>query len=326
MNDRPTTPQALRPEFTPKVAAWLNAGQTVNLYAPAGQGMSRLIDDLRAWRPEGVRMARINMKSCASSFSEFLRTLADALGLQAAEGDDCRVLVNRFLDQKTAERLWLCLERFDALADARVEGTSVDVEGYDIHFLNYLNHLRNQERIGLLICSAQPVRTRELYIGGRPVSGSKLEFSRRVHLPDLSQEEIRAELVRTFPALSSQAVALLEDLVSAIFRHRQPAAFLHYLCQQEVDPTLTRETLQKRLKTWRKDFDHQSTPGIDQRIGRLERLTRRWAERLGRLLGIGYLWQHLGQKLKIALGLIVSALAAWQWGEKIWNFLTALFK
>lgn len=328
MNDRLTTPKVLRPEFTSKVAAWLREGQTVNLYASAGQGMSRLIDDLQALHPEGVRMVRINMKSCAGSFSGFLQTLADALDLQAAAGDDCRVLINRFLGPKTAEQLWLCLERFDALADARVDGTAVDVQGYDICFLNYLNHLRNQERIGLLICSARPVRTCELYIGGRPVSGSKLEFSRQVPLPTLSHGEIRAELVHTFPALSSQAVALLEDLVAAIFQHRQPAAFLHYLCQQEmIDPTLTREALQRGLKTWQQGFDRQRTPGIDQRIGRLESATRRWADRLGRLLGIGYLWQRLGKKLKITLGSIIAiAFAAWQWGAKIWNFLSALLK
>lgn len=316
----------LRPRFTEKVARLLQSGKTINIHGKKGQGMTRLLDDLAQCLPQDTRMVRIDMKSCAGSFEAFLATLADDLGLPDQDGRDLRTLLSRFLDS-TSQKLWLCLHHFDALSRVKVDNSAVDIDGYNINFLNFLNHLRNNSRVALLVCSDKPVPVRELYIGGRPVSGSKLEFSLVLPLPVLATAEIAEALKHTFPDLARpEKDDILGHLSMTIFRHEMPVPFLEFVCAQEYAADWSNNEMKQKISEWKREFETNCTPTLPKRIGNLLRTSRFWAEQLGRVTGIALLWQRMGTSLKVTLGILVALAAALlHWGSTVWNVISQWF-
>lgn len=332
MNPPTRFANALRPVFTEKVQGWLNLGKSINIFAESGQGLPRLAENLQAACPDDARFVRINMKSCAASYAEFLQALADGLDCQKADGQDIRSMVNNALDTMP-KKLWLCLEHFDRLADAQVEGKNVDTSGYDIYFLNYLNSLSNNTRVSLLVCSQLAVVAQELYIGGKRVSGSRLEFSERCQLPKLTFTEIEAALFRRMSdsvdktAIFKKKPPFFSALIAAISDHAETADFAEFIADQPIRADWTMAKFDALLASWKRAFDQQSRPTIDRRLGSWEKWSRRCIDRVDRALGIGRLWRRASLRVKIAvLAATPAALAVWHYWEYCYTYISSLFQ
>ncbi len=322
---------ALRPAFTEKVIGWLERGKSVNVFGDEGQGIGRLAEDLAKNTPAPVRFHRFNMKGYADSCADFLQAVADALGIQKSAGDDIRGLLNNFLDTLPGT-LWLCLEHFDRLAERQVDGKNVDAAGYDIHFLNYLNSLSNNPRVSLLVCSRLEIRATELYVGGKAVSGSRLEFSERVALPDLTFQEIEQYLERRMPdsplktGLFAEKPPFYALLIREIDAHKASVPFAEFLADKPIDPKWSVKEFDGFLKIWKKDYAQSHAPTIDRRIGHFEKWMRRLKHRVNRVFGIGETGGAIFKKLKLAAVLLApTGLAIWKWGEQFWAWICSHF-
>lgn len=321
----------LRPAFTEKVIAWLNTCKSINVFGAEGQGVQRLTEDIALGCPPAVKYIRLSMRSYADSHAGFLQALADALGLEKTNDADIRLLINNYLSTNK-QNIWLCLEHFDRLADKQVDDKRVDTQGYDIHFLNYLNSLHNNPRISLLICSRLEIRAQELYIGGKTVHGSKLEFSERVSLPGLTITEIEVFFKRAIPdsaektRLFEQKPPFYNELIMEFVAHPESVGFAAWVADQPIDPTWNLDAFHARLRFWKSEYARLHARTIDRKIGGFEKDSRRWLYRAGRMLGIGKMWRSIGAKMKIAIGLIGTlALGGWRWGEHLWAFISAYF-
>lgn len=331
MNPSAFPNDCLRPAFTEKALGWLQRGKAVNIFGDEGKGIGRLAEDLALGCPPEARFVRLSMKSFAYSYADFLQALADALGIDKAPDADIRLLLNNFLASNNRQ-LWLCLEHFDRLADKEVDNKPVDDKGYDIHFLNYLNSLHNDPRVSLLVCSRREIRAQELYIGGKTVSGSRLEFSERVALPDLTFAEIEAYLYRSMPdsvqktTLFKKKPAFFTTLITEIDAHSESAYFADFVAGQAIDPAWDLNSFQERLRFWKKEYTRLHAPTFDRRLGRFEKGSRHLMDRTGRMLGITKMWRSIGLKMKLAIAALASiALGGLKWGEQVWIFISNLF-
>lgn len=331
MNPTDNLSNALRPAFTEKTLGWLAQGKTINVFGEEGQGIGRLVDDLATNCPSAVQFVRLSMRSFADSYAGFLQALADALDITLAPSADIRIVLTNFLGA-SKRKLWLCLEHFDRLADQQVNNKLVDTQGYDLHFLNYLNSLKNTSRVSLLVCSRREIRAQELYIGGKPVPGSKLEFSEREPLPTLTFAEIEACLAQRAPD-SPQKTALFATkppfytlLVTEIHAHPKAADFAYFVAAQPIDPTWDMNAFQERLLFWKKQFTKQHAPTLDRQFGHVEKWSRLWLRRAGRVLNIGKIWNKIGLTMKITFILLTSlALGGWKWLAQAWAFIASFF-
>ncbi|MEO6039833.1 MAG: hypothetical protein ABIQ93_15570, partial [Saprospiraceae bacterium] len=194
------------------------------------------------------------------------------------------------------------------------------------------NSLHNNPRISLLVCSRKAIDAQELYIGGKAVSGSRLEFSERVPLSDLTFAEIEAYLERRMPdsaqkiALFTQKPSFYTPLITEIDAHPECIGFAEFVAEQSIDPTWNFDAFQERLRFWKKEYTRLHTRTFDRKLGHIEQETRRWKHRTDRFLGLSKLWRSIGLKMKIALALLVSlALGGWKWMEQGWAFASSFF-
>jgi len=332
MNPPTSYSNCLRPAFTEKVIDWLERGKAINIVGDEGQGIGRLVEDLSKGCPPTVRFVRLSMRAFADSYAGFLQALADALGIQETPGEDIRLLLNNFL-ATGGQQLWLCLEHFDRLSEKHVDGKTVDTPGYDIHFLNYLNSLHNNSRVSLLVCSRREIRAQELYIGGKAVSGSRLEFSERVSLPDLTFAEIEAYLVRRMPdsvyktAFFQQKPPFYTEFITEIDAHPDSVAFTDFVAGREIKPDWSLDEFRELLRFWKSEYSRLHAPTFDRRLGHFEKGSKLWLYRAGRMLGIGRIWRSIGLKMKLALALLTSmALGGWRYVEQTMSFIFDLFQ
>lgn len=329
MNQIP--PDCLRPVFTEKIARLLADGRAVNVYGQEGHGLGRLVDDLKRCCPDTVRFVRLSMRSYADSYDGFLMALYDALRIQNAEGLDLRSALNGFLDIP-GNRLWLCIEYFDRLADEQVGNKAVDAQGYDLHFLNYLNSLNNRPNAALLFTSEKEIRTRELYIGGKRVRGSRLDVAQRHPLESLTFAEIEAQLQRSMPPSAAVAAffqnqpAFFAPLVSEIAAHSASLFFLEHIAAKiPTEPDTPLDRFQELLRFWKNDYAARHAKSTDLLLNDMERGTRRWLDRTTRALGIGKMLRAINTnvgRIATILGLILLGL--YQWGERVWGWLSHL--
>jgi hypothetical protein len=317
----------LRPDFTRKVAGWLEKGYAVNIYGTEDKGIHRLVDDLGGIVPEGTRFIPLNMKGLAYSYTDFISSLASGLGLDGGTTSDVKSVISNYLS-RTSGMLWLCITHFEQLAEKQVEGKPVDVSGYDIHFLNYLNSLRNTQQVALLICSNQLVKNQELYVGGQKVNGSRIEFSERHALPDLSFTETEDYLLSRMDETIAQQIRedrpiYLDELIVELNGYAQSIGLTEFIANQKLDPKWDRREFKTYFNYWKKAFRKNHSASIDRKIGQFERETNKWYNRLGRLLGIGKIWGRMHTRLKILIG-ILAAIAAglYKYGEQLFNFIS----
>jgi hypothetical protein len=313
----------LRPTFTEKVQNWLLKGQLINIYGTEAQGIHRLVDGLKQHEPEYALFLRFNMKGYADSYQDFLTAVADGLGLPTATSTDLRSLINNYLGSMP-DKLWLCLEHFDRLADRQVDGKDVDRAGYDIHFLNYLNSLKNNPQVSLIICSNRMVGSQELHIGGRAVTGSRLDFTEKPALPALTIKELENYLLLRLPAgetreaFAAQKPSYYNLLIKKLHEHPATVPFLEFLADQQLEPDWGTERFLVAWRQWEQEYNRNHSPSLDRRLGTWEKIAKTISGRLGRMLGIGKLWQASSKQAKLLIGLITSAaVALWQWWEEL---------
>jgi hypothetical protein len=322
----------LRPDFTGKVAQLLDKSRTVNVFGEEGHGLGRLVDDLAHCCPDEARFIRLNMKSFADSYEGFLQALGDALDVRESENRDLRTTINRFLTD-TESRIWLCIENFDRLASKLTGDKSVDVEGYNIHFLNYINGLNNNPRVSLLLTSRREIATQELYIGGKRVRGSRLDIGQRLSLEDLTFTEIENHLQGALPVAASKKARPLKQLpffailVTEIAAHPEPFYFLEFIAHKiPTDPATPSDELQSLMRHWKKDYAGKHSRSTDLLISDLEHDAGRWLDRASRLLGISKVIRSINTRIALILGIIGSVFwGIYQYGERLWHWLAPLF-
>ncbi|MBL7797816.1 MAG: hypothetical protein JNJ90_15075 [Saprospiraceae bacterium] len=331
MNQIP--PDCLRPAFTERVSRLLAEGRPVNVYGKEGHGLVHLVDDLKRYCPEPVQFVRLSMRSYAGSYDGFLMALCDALHIPTgAEKPDFRSTINRFLEQP-GNRLWLCLEHFDRLADEQVDNKAVDVQGYDSHFLNYLNSLNNNPNVSLLLTSEHEIATRELYVGGKRVRGSQLDIARRYPLERLTLAEIEAHLQRCMPTSEATSAffqnqpTFFTSLVTEIDAHPAPLFFLEHIASKiptGLDTPL--ERYHELMQFWKEDYDANHAKSTDLLIHDAELKVRRWLDRTKRVLGISKILRAINTKAGMTIAIIGSILyGLYQWGQQAWDWVSALF-
>lgn len=323
--------QVLRPQLTKTILDLLADGKSVNVFGEEGQGLNRLVDDLVKLKPADAQLVRLSMKSYAHSYSGFAADLRRQLGSAAVENSDESIAtaVNRFVERPNVSILWLVIEHFDRLTEKPAANESVDTEGYNRAFLDYLNSFRNNTKIRLLFTSTHQIKTQELYVGGARVSGSRLELSAYKDLPPLLSEDIKAELgwrcaFVAPPYWESPEGLYLWGILNA---HPQAYLFLDFVADRlEPSDKTDFKTFEQLIAKWKSDFDKQNAPNLDKRLGHLEAWSNRFLERTTRFLGISKIWKKINTKIgRIAVILAGFGALAYSWGEKMYNFVMAFF-
>jgi hypothetical protein len=321
--------ETLRPRFTEQVAGYLSLLKSCNIYGSDGKGMQRLIEDLSATCPANTQFVHIPMRAYADSFSAFLMALSNALGIEADSGiTDIRLLIETYLKKPECKNIWLCLSHFDRLEAATVDAKTVDVDGYNLNFLNYLNAISsNPNKIGLLVCSDKQVKTVELYIGGSLVRGSRLEFSQKLALSELTLEEIEAYLFLRMPndpkkaSFFKKKPSFFPSLLTEIYNHPEPVPFVEYIATQPVWNLRDMNAFDQALAHWKKEYSLAHRSSLGTQISTLERWTRKLKHNSGRVFNLFKIWNALHLRWKIAITAITTlAIAYWQMGEKILAF------
>ncbi len=315
----------LRPTFAEKLIGWLQRGKAINVIGDEGQGMQRLHEDVAEGCPPTVRFIPLSMRSYADSYAGFLQALSDALGIERTADADIRLVLNNFL-HTSSQNIWLCLEHFDRLADKQVDNKPVDDKGYDIHFLNYLNSLHNNPRVSLLVCSRREIRAQELYIGGKAVSGSRLEFSEREKLPDLTFAEIEAYFERRLPntaykaAFFQQKPIFYTELITEIDAHPESVGFADLVAGQNIDPNWSLDGFRERLRFWKEEYTRLHARTIGNKLIQIEKGSLRWLSHVRKLRRIGNIWRLIF----LILGLIgMQLFGGWKWlAEHVWPFIS----
>jgi hypothetical protein len=266
------------------------------------------------------------MRAYAHDYQTFITALYHALDVQLSEKPTIADALQKFKNQFPKHFIWLTIEHFDRLTDKPAPQEKVDNNGFDINFLNHLNALRNDAKVALLVTSARIIKTEELYIGGKHLKGSRLEFSTAKPLPNLNFEEIKTLIEQK---TGGQFVASPEGkyLVGQIAAHAKAFDFWEFIADKlDGDSSNDLHYFEKQIKAWKKDFERQHNTSIDSKINTLEKFLLRWLNRLDRLLKITKLLRAINTKI----GRIIAAMVAiggvwWQWGENIWNFFKPFF-
>jgi hypothetical protein len=323
-------PSALRPSFTKKIANYLHNGFKVNVYSSETQGLRQLIDDLEQNCPSDVKFLRINMRSHVHSFTSYLLALSDALKLPNPEQYNLRSALLEYLDQHPGQKLQLCLENFDQLCEERVGDQAVDKLGYNLDFLTHLNSFGNNPRIALLFSSTRKLDTRELYIGGTRVSGSRIDVKHQELLPRLNFTEIENHLLHLVP---DEVATVLQEkppfytlLITHIANHPDPADFMGFIASSiPADAGLSNADFEQYLAHWQQEYKMQQRFSTDLRLNKFGRWVKHQLRRLLRLVGIS---KDLSTAAKIIRGLVTVGLVSipfWEKVQQLWSWVFSLF-
>lgn len=316
----------LRPNFTDTIFEEMKLGKSINVHGDEGQGLSRLTEDLQGLAKQNIRFVRLSMRAYAHDYQTFIAAFYHALEVTLREKPNIADALQQFKTQSPTHFVWLVIEHFDRLTDKPTQQEKVDNNGFDIHFLNHLNALRNDGKVALLVTSARLIRTTELYIGGEHVKGSRLEFSTVKPLPNLNFDEIKTLIAQK---TNAQFVLSPEGkyLIGQIAAHPKAFDFWEFIADKlDGDSSNHLHYFENQIKAWKNDFENQNNPSINLKINQLEKWLHRWKDRLSRILGI----TKILHAMNTTIGRIIAAItllggAWWQWGENFLNFCKSFF-
>ena len=323
----------LRPAFTQSIANDLKKHKSINVFGKEGQGLNKLVEDLVPHIPENTVWVRISMRSYADSYRGFIKDLARQLKIDVDKSNETiTFLINRYLKENEKD-IWLCLEHFDRLALINTDKL------YDRDFLDYLNSLRNDSNISILLTTEKKLATRGLYLGGGHKKGSLLEVDHQ-QLPDLKSKEIENYL---YTALDGRPKILrylkkekerVNVLIGEIKENSDPFEYLRYLCTNLSDGGNFSD-FNDQIGDLKNKFTKNQTNSIANKISNLEKSmdeakdhTRRISEFTKGLLWLKTQWK--------AILLLLLLLTAFLWKpllsygqplvKNLWAFLQSFFK
>jgi len=266
----------LRPEYTRYLFNQLQKN-SLNIYAPHGQGQLRLLEDLQQLaQVEGDWVFLIKMKSYAESYSGFVQALAKQLIVFMPEIEPKKLLsladIFAILESVEApQRRLFLLHDFDALLD----NPQID-PAYNVDFFNSLNALKNQGH--RLVCITERSHNKsQVFVGGKAHS-SWLDLKSR-ELPHLTYEEVKQELL----SLSFKADHPdLNTLIDAIKQHPQSYQFLDFAFPQLKFSDDKGGEFKRRLKRLHQDFDERECVSVFKKVHKINK----WSQCLAILTGI----------------------------------------
>jgi hypothetical protein len=270
----------LRLDFTQHLIKALDK-QSLNVYAPHGQGQLRLLEDLKITLvKQGDITLLIKMKSYAESYSGFIQALAVQTAQQiptitSDQLTDFSAIITAWDEHAKQQRIVMMLHDFDAILD----NPQID-EAYDISFFDSLNALRNQGR--RLICmTKKPHNQSQVYVDKKVHSNSWLDLE-RIELPLLTYDEIKHAL---FPHNYQLSSADENRLIDTVKKHPQSYQFLVFVQQKLELKDAEHLTLKVRLKRWNKKFVQREKSTAFKGLHRV----RQWTTCLAVITGINQL-------------------------------------
>jgi len=270
----------LHPTFTKYLFNELQKN-SLNIYAPHGQGQLRLLEDLKQLlEAEGDLVFLLKMKSYAESYNGFIQQISNQIVNQLPEIEsqtlssfgDISTVLDKYAEKR---RSVLLLHDFDALLD----NPQID-ESYDVNFFNNLNALKNKSH--RLVCiTERPHNQSQVFVRQKVHSNSWLDL-KRIELPPLSYDEIKQELL-CYKFKSDHAN--FNALIDAIKSHPQSYQFLDFVRQKLMFHDAEGAKFNKRLKKWHKEFSKREKDTVFKGLHRVSK----WSQRLAMLTGINKL-------------------------------------
>jgi hypothetical protein len=256
----------LHPDFTQNVYNKLCNRQSLNVYSDKRKELKRLVEDLKILRPNEIRIIPLSMREHAPNFTAFLHALCGLLNTPVATALDFATAVNHFLDHSESN-IWLILEDFDYLTEQQPAQKAVDKLGYNSDFLNHLNSLRNHAQVALLITSAKQLNTRDLYIAGEVIKGSRLELSYYFELPNLTFLAMKNELMQLNGNLSVCNQFFLSRewawLATEMTKLPEAYSFLQFIAFKiQPESIISLDGFKKQVKKWKESFAQTILPNV----------------------------------------------------------------
>ncbi|WP_299462286.1 hypothetical protein [uncultured Microscilla sp.] len=257
---------SLRPAFTEKIAKTLFLQHTsVNIYGEDGAGKSRLFTDLlkalRLISFDNYRPVFIDFKNHAYAYDDMLLELHKQLGTGSEVPTD---FMSFFEDIEQQNRWYLLFfYHFDAILD----NPKIDT-GFNAHFFDQLNALKNKRNVGLIVTTQQPHRGSYVFAEGKAYSNSWLNLKMEA-IPALTDMQVTIELEKR---LSNDYFQWLhhhpnerKQIEQKIRETPNTYQMLVFLAEQLNAKADEEVKFDERLHKWQKKYDEanseQRTPG-----------------------------------------------------------------
>ena len=269
----------LRPDYTDYLLKKLDKN-SLNIYAPSGQGQLRLLEDLQKLLLErGDWVFLIKMKSYAENYEGFIRRLAIQIEKLAPEfnADSLQSLADIFKildDSATEHRSILLLHDFDVLLD----NAQIDPK-YNEDFFDNLNALKNRGH--RLVCvTERPHNQSQVYIDKKVHGNSWLDL-KRLPLPPLNYEQIKQALLEQDYKSNHRNFSKLVDAIKA---HPQVYQFLEFVYPRLRFAGYDGLSFEERLERLHEEFDRDER---DPKLSLKEvHKANKWIQRLMTVTGL----------------------------------------
>lgn len=313
----------LRPDFTELIFQKLFNGFSGNVYANEGQGKTQLIDDLIIKTSDSAKIVRINMKSYFDSYAGFMRDIGNQIGIATSQAtDEIGVLFTRHIQESTG-KTFLIFDDFDRLFQPGIDPK------FNVDFVNYLNSLRNNRQVGLLLFTQKSISTQGLYFNGKLDSGSKIE-AERITMPPLSMSQIETALLAKSSynndlhqfLKKKKNQHILNLYVSAVYKNKYPYSFLNFIIGK-IDKDISEVTdVEQCLTNWQQTFEKEGRASTSKQIQRFSKGVNSLRFHTNELFTSFKILQNVNRKWVIIISIIAGIGAAiFGYWEKIVNFL-----
>lgn len=197
----------------------------------------------------------------------------------------------------------------------RLELVNTDKK-YNRDFLDYLNSLKNNTKISLLITSAHKIATNELFLDGKAVRGSVLETEPKPWT-NLRLNETENFLVAkcnekpSILAFFNKNKIYKTQFIAAIGAHNAPFDFMQYAIENiNVQKDCSNRDFEKIINTLIVDFEKTQKTSVGNKIGKFQQWLNQAKWNTGRVLNITKMMQGILAKWKVIAGIIALGYSA----------------
>jgi hypothetical protein len=259
----------LRPGFTRElIDTLIERRRSVNLFGPPGCGKRRQLEDLRDCRLPETLALLLDLRLYRRNYTGFLTALWRQV---PPPGRKTPQTLGQLIGsvQANGQQVLLLFDNFDALLDK----ADLDPQ-FNARFHNHLNSIKNHPRIALVCVSAKPHDHSAVLVKGQSCGTSWLGLD-KLPLPELSRQELRAEVMRQRPELDDSTAALIAKTVHA---KEKNYALLVTILKHWENPGDAGLSVDQRLERWGRLVDaaqgSKRTSGLDRW---LKALRQQWA-------------------------------------------------
>lgn len=245
--------QALRPSFTETVYRHLVKGETVHVLALEGQGVERLLTDIKPQaQAAGNLVIEVDFKGFVKDFKGFLRHVWQQIPKEQRGVEPATFSVLMGYLEGITQQKWLFFHHFDTLFD------NIEVDSlYNRDFISGMNGLRNNiaVQVALLVVTYKRLNECTFFVDKQPQEASQFTFTQALTLPRLGQFEIEAELQREGDTLARYELTQMRE---AIYQHSHSYDFLHFVLQKMLAKEGAERRIEENLQRWEREYKTQS--------------------------------------------------------------------